>query len=132
MSKTSPSGEPGLVLTVAERQTVLEILGQHLPSTTAWAYGSRAEGTARPTSDLDLVVFAAPDDMPRIGDLRDAFDESNLPFRVDLFVWGAVPRSFRENIRRRHVVLVNGDDLPLDTEARAGSVGTSGRRSEAT
>lgn len=128
----SSGGEPGLALTVAERQTVLEILRQHLPGTTAWAYGSRAEGTARPASDLDLVVFAAPDDMRRVGDLRDAFEESNLPFRVDLFVWDAVPRSFRENIRRRHVVLVHGDDLPLDTGRRAGSVGTSARRSEAT
>lgn len=128
----SPGGEPGLALTAAERHAVLEILGRHLPNTTAWVYGSRAEGTARPGSDLDLVVFAAPDEMHRVGDLRDAFDESNLPFRVDLFVWDAIPDDFQQNIRRRHVVLADGNDLPLDTGQRAGSAGTSGRRSEAT
>ena len=129
---TNPGGEPGLALTAAERQAVLEILRRHLPNTTAWVYGSRVDGTARPSSDLDLVVFAAPEEMRRVGDLRDAFDESNLPFRVDLFVWDAVPRSFRENIRRRHVVLVDGNDLPLDAGQHTGSIGTSGSRSEAT
>lgn len=69
----SPGGEPGLALTAADRQAALEILRRHLPNTTAWVYGSRADGTARPGSDLDLVVFAAPDEMRQVGDLRDAF-----------------------------------------------------------
>ena len=128
----SPGGEPGLALTAAERQAVLEILRRHLPNAAAWVYGSRAEGTARPSSDLDLVVFAAPDEMQQVGDLRNAFDESNLPFRVDLFVWGAVPRSFRENIRRRHVVLADGNDFSLGAGQDADSANASGGRSEAT
>lgn len=128
----SPGNEPSLALTTDERQAVLAILRRHLPNTTAWVYGSRVEGTARPSSDLDLVVFATPDEMRQVGDLRDAFDESNLPFRVDLFVWDAVPRSFRENIRRRHVVLANGNDLSLGTGQDADSAKASGGRSEAT
>ena len=122
----SPGGEPGLVLTAAERHTLLEILRRHLPDTAVWVYGSRADGTARASSDLDLVVFAAPDEMRQVGDLRDAFDESNLPFRVDLFVWDAIPDDFRRNIRRRHVVLAEGNDLPPDAGQRAESVETSG------
>lgn len=121
----SLGGESDLALTAAERQAVLDILRRHLPNTTAWVYGSRVGGTARPSSDLDLVVFAAPDEMRQVGDLRDAFEESRLPFRVDLFAWDAIPRSFRENIRRRHVVLVDGHDLPLDTRQRTDSVGIS-------
>lgn len=128
----SPGNEPSLALTTDEQQAVLAILRRHLPNTTAWVYGSRVEGTARPSSDLDLVVFATPDEMRQVGDLRDAFDESNLPFRVDLFVWDAVPRSFRENIRRRHVVLTNGNDLSLGAGQDADSAKASGGRSEAT
>ncbi|MDE0262939.1 MAG: restriction endonuclease subunit S [Bryobacterales bacterium] len=71
-------------------------------------YGSRAQCTSRPQSDLDLVVFATPDQRERVGDLREAFDESNLPFRVDLFVWDEVPESFREQIQADHVTLVGG------------------------
>ncbi len=84
---------------------VRSLLERHLPGVEAWAYGSRVKGTARPWSDLDLVVFAEPDRQKAVTELREAFEESDLPFRVDLFVWDEIPDSFRENIRKEHVVL---------------------------
>ena len=92
-----------------ERRIVLALLKQHLPGTTAWVYGSRVNRTSRPQSDLDLVVFATPEQGGRVGDLREAFEESNLPFRVDLFVWDDVPEAFRKQIQLTHVVLVTGN-----------------------
>ncbi len=65
-------------------------------------------GSSRPQSDLDLVVFATPDQRRQVGDLREAFEESNLPFRVDLFVWDDVPDSFRTRIETEHVALAGG------------------------
>ena len=47
-----------------------------------------------------------PEQRRQVGDLREVLEESNLPFRVDLFVWDEVPESFRERIEREHVVLV--------------------------
>lgn len=93
-------------MTAEQRATVLALLERHLPGVAAWVYGSRAKWTARPQSDLDLVVFATPEQSGRVGALREAFEESNLPFRVDLFVWETVPESFRELIKTEHVVLV--------------------------
>ena len=94
-------------ITTEERQTVLALLQRHLPGTAAWVYGSRVKWTSRPQSDLDLdlVVFATPEQRPQVGDLREAFEESNLPFRVDLFVWDEVPDSFRARIEAEHVAL---------------------------
>ena len=92
-------------ITAAERKTVLDLLDRHLPNTTAWVYGSRVKWTSRPQSDLDLVVFPTPGQRGRVGDLREAFDESDLPFRVDLFVWDDVPASFRTRIDAEHVPL---------------------------
>ena len=92
-------------ITAEQRKIVLALLERHLPNTAAWVYGSRAKWTSRPQSDLDLVVFATPEQAGRVSDLREAFEESNLPFRVDLFVWGAVPAQFRKHINRDHVVL---------------------------
>ena len=92
-------------ITAAERKTVLDLLDRHLPDTTAWVYGSRVKWTSRPQSDLDLVVFPTPAQRGRVGDLREAFDESDLPFRVDLFVWDDVPASFRTRIDAEHVTL---------------------------
>ncbi len=102
----------------AQRKTVLALLERHLPNTAAWAYGSRAQWTARPQSDLDMVVFATPEQNGRVSHLREAFEESNLPFRVDLFVWDAVPEKFRKQIEAEHVVLVDGRKKGLEHEWR--------------
>ncbi len=94
-------------ITAEERKTVLSLHEQHLPGTPAWVYGSRAKWTSRPQSDLDLVVFPRPEQRQSVGDLREAFEESDLPFRVDLFVWDEVPETFRSQIRADHVVLAD-------------------------
>lgn len=94
-------------ITAGQRKAVLALLEKHLPNTTTWVYGSRVNWTARPQSDLDMVVFASPAQSNRVAELREAFEESDLPFRVDLFVWGDVPESFREQTESDHVVLIN-------------------------
>lgn len=96
-------------ITEAQRALILDLLDKHLPNTTAWLYGSRAKGEARPQSDLDMVVFADPTQTRSVYDLKEAFEESNLPFRVDVFVWDSMPERFRERVLPDHVVLVAGD-----------------------
>ena len=98
-------------ITSEQRKTVLALLARHLPNTTAWVYGSRVKWTSSPKSDLDLVVFATPEQAGRVSDLREAFEESNLPFRVDVFVWDDVPEQFRNTIKAEHVVLVERREL---------------------
>jgi len=94
-----------LQLSEKHRAMVHALLARHLPGIEVWAYGSRAKGTAKPWSDLDLVVFAGPAQKNAMAELREAFEESDLPFRVDLFVWDEIPETFRENIREQHAVL---------------------------
>ena len=96
--------ERAIDITAEHRSTVLALLEKHLPGTTAWVYGSRAKRTSRPQSDLDLVVFSTPEQRRQVGNLREAFEESSLPFRVDLSVWHEVP-DFHHRIRNEHVVL---------------------------
>lgn len=98
-----------LDITPAQRGLLLSLLRQHLPGTEAWVYGSRLHGTARPSSDLDLMVFARPDQGIQVGNLREALEESDLPFRVDLLVWGDLPPAFQRNIEAAHVVLAGKD-----------------------
>ena len=101
-----------LDITAEHRATVHALLETYLPGTAAWAYGSRVTWTTREHSDLDLVVFATPEQSNQVGLLREAFEESNLPFRVDLFVWDAVPESFRRTIEMEHVVLSEHKKIP--------------------
>ena len=79
------------------------ILQRHIPDKTVWAYGSRATWKATETSDLDLVVFNC--DPMRIYDLKEAFEESDLLVSVDVMDWESIPDDFKENIRRKYVVV---------------------------
>ena len=96
---------PAIDLSAGQRRTVLALLSRYLPNTAVWAYGSRVKWTSRPASDLDLVAFAEPEQAACVAELREAFDDSDLPFRVDLFVWDDVPSGFRKRIEAEHVVL---------------------------
>ncbi len=92
-------------ITAEQRKTLLALLRRFIPGVAVWVYGSRVKWTARPNSDLDLVAFATPVQRQRVSELKDALDESDLPFLVDLHVWDEVPEKFREIIRREYVVL---------------------------
>jgi type I restriction enzyme S subunit len=93
-------------ITPNQRNTIDSPLRRHIPGVTVWAYGSRVKWTSRPDSDLDLIAFTSPEQQGRISALKEAFEESSLPFRIDVMVWDDVPESFRENILEQYVVLV--------------------------
>jgi len=85
---------------------VEKILEKHVPDREVWAFGSRVNGTAKGTSDLDLAVIGEnPLDFQTLGALRDAFSESNLPYKVDVVDWATISDTFREIIRKDNVVI---------------------------
>ena len=92
-------------LTAEQRRIILELLRTHLPNVTVWAYGSRVRWNARPYSDLDLVAFTSPGQESQLANLKDAFEESNLPFGVDLLTWDDLPESFHRRIKKEYAVL---------------------------
>ncbi|MFM7390242.1 MAG: restriction endonuclease subunit S, partial [Vampirovibrionales bacterium] len=94
-----------LDLKTNEKKIVLDLLKRYIPHVGVWAYGSRARWNARPDSDLDLVAFANDTDKRAIADLKEAFEESDLPFKVDLFVWAKVPEHFHTTIQKEKVVV---------------------------
>ncbi len=86
-----------------EKKQVINLITQYLPNTTIWAFGSRVKFTSRPDSDLDLVAFTKPDQQVQVSKLKEAFEESDLPFRVDFLEWDTIPENFRKNIEEGEV-----------------------------
>jgi type I restriction enzyme S subunit len=84
---------------------IRSIFARHLPYKKVWAYGSRVKWTASNTSDLDCVVFGATDS--EIANAREAFDESDIPFEVQLLNWGTIPDDFKKNIKEGYFILQN-------------------------
>ena len=109
---------PPTDITPKQHETIATLLQRHLPGVKVWAYGSRAKWISGPRSDIDLVVFTGPKQQHQVGYLREAFEESNLPFRVDLFVWDEVPESFRDEIKKSHVLFSDFTQISVPEDWR--------------
>ena len=97
-------------------ETVKAILAEHVPECEVRAFGSRAMWTAKDHSDLDLAVSGeGPLDWRTLGRLKEAFEESDLPMRVDVLDWHAISESFQEVVERDYEVVQEG---ALDATAR--------------
>ena len=89
--------------------TVKSILAEHVPECEVRAFGSRATWTARDYSDLDLAIGGVgPLDWRTLGRLKETFEESNLPMRVDVLDWHAISESFRNAILRNYEIMQEG------------------------
>ena len=88
------------------------ILSTQVPELTVWAFGSRVCGTARKYSDLDLALIThEPLSLSLKADLVASFEESDLPFKVDIVDWSSTGDNFREIIQAHKVVLFEGGKL---------------------
>ena len=85
----------------SQRTQVIEILRQFLPKDIqVYAYGSRVTGKARTYSDLDIAIKGnEPLSFELLGQLKEAFSESDLPFMVDLIDLNAISTEFFDSIR---------------------------------
>ena len=100
-------------------ETVQRILQEHVPELEVRAFGSRVSWTARETSDLDLALMTTePLDLLCVAEMREAFDESDLPFRVDLVDWASTSENFRKVIEKEYVVLAEGEQRGVDDKWR--------------
>ena len=85
---------------------VRDILRKHVPHHEVWAFGSRAKGTAKPYSDLDLcIISATPLSLSVLGYMVEDFADSDLPWRVDVLDWATTSETFRNIIERDKVVV---------------------------
>ena len=95
-----------IAVTPEEEGIILGIIAEFAPECEVYAYGSRVKGTHKEWSDLDLAfVLPGGANMPfgQRGDLREAFGESDIAFRVDVTDYNEAAADFREIIDRSRV-----------------------------
>lgn len=102
MPSSSARSRPPIDLSPAQVMQVRHILNSVLTGPESqtrpalapkvWIFGTRATGRARPYSDLDVLVSSAhPFDWRIRANLADAFEGSDLPFRVDVVEESRLP-----------------------------------------
>jgi predicted nucleotidyltransferase len=78
----------------------LEIVMQGLKTFNydVFAFGSRTKSTTKKFSDLDLLIKGEPTKKELIA-LKHYFEDSNLPFKVDIVLFGDLEKTFYEQIK---------------------------------
>lgn len=85
----------------SEISMVSDILGKYLPhDAQCWVFGSRARKDAKPYSDLDLAIdmHGKLASLEILAALSVDFDESDLPYKVDLIDWNSIDNTFQKHI----------------------------------
>ena len=87
-------------------ETIQRILAEHVPKCEVRAFGSRVKWTAKDYSDLDIaVVGSAPLSLRQLRQLIEAFEESDVPIRVDVADWQSLSDGFKQVIAAEYEVI---------------------------
>ena len=99
-------------------ETVQHILAKHVPGYEVRAFGSRVKWTAKDYSDLDLaVVGSKPLTLRQTGQLVEAFEESNLPIRVDILDWHRISKEFKKIITEEYEVIQGSETVTANEKS---------------
>ncbi|MFN2378241.1 MAG: nucleotidyltransferase family protein [Candidatus Binatia bacterium] len=84
------------------RRIVLEGLGDCRAK--VWLFGSRASGGAREGSDIDVAVLPLDSIRPGVfASIRDALEESPVPWNVDLVDLTTASPALRANVEKEGI-----------------------------
>jgi predicted nucleotidyltransferase len=85
---------------------VRDILQEYAPNYEIWAFGSRVRKGVKPFADLDLAIISPKGiSVRQLAVLANAFEESDLPIKVDLLDWNSTNPEFRKRIAEEHEVV---------------------------
>jgi uncharacterized protein len=102
-----------MIIREKDKDILLEILNNSLlPSLSVWAYGSRVNGSAHESSDLDLVIRTADlklMDFDIYLNLMEKIRESNIAILVEIRDWARLPVRFHEQILQQYEVLYSSE-----------------------
>lgn len=84
---------------------MINLLSEHVPHQEVWAFGSRVSGRVKPYSDLDLAVISERPLGLGLANLKTAFSESDLPFKVDVVEYASAGPEFRKIIDADHALI---------------------------
>lgn len=82
-------------------EKICGVLARHPAVEKAVLYGSRAKGTYKPGSDIDLSLHGATLTLKELGDIDFELDDLLLPYTIDLLIFDALNHDkLREHIER--------------------------------
>ena len=89
-----------------QMKLITDILKKHVPDCEVRAFGSRYKRSNKEYSDLDIAIVGEKKlDLSLLGSVNAAFEESDLPFRVDVLDWYGISLEFQKIIEQGYEVI---------------------------
>lgn len=92
-----------------DKQTIINLAKSTIKNPSKiLAFGSRVNGEAHDTSDLDLVIIAndkSKIDLDDFLNFKESLQKSNIPIIVQVLDWYRIPESFHKNILSNYELL---------------------------
>ena len=105
-------------LTTTTVQRIQGVLARHPELEKAVLYGSRAKGTFRPGSDIDLTLCGHELDHTLLTRIANELDDLLLPYKIDLSLMSHLTHpGLLDHIRRAGVVLYEKNAVPAEAVA---------------
>ncbi len=70
-----------------------------------YLFGSRAEARQHPASDYDLAIDAPEDEELALHRIRDALEESTIPYTVDVVDLRLADASLKDHVKEKGILL---------------------------
>lgn len=94
-------------------EQICGVLARHPSVEKAVLYGSRAKGTFKPGSDIDLSLSGAMLTLNELGDIDSELDDLLLPYTFDLLIFDTLNHvTLREHIERVGKIFYERDSGP--------------------
>ena len=95
-------------ITEHEKKIIIDIIKKFIPNSTVKVFGSRINGKNKIYSDLDIAILADNKNkipLEILGQLKEAFEESDLSFHVDILDWYRISDDFKKIIDNNYEII---------------------------
>lgn len=90
---------------IKEKETMIRLLDALFPNVKIYLFGSRARGTHRPTSDIDIALDAGRElSFLEIARARNVLDTLYVPEKIDVVDLLSVQQEFKDKILKEGIV----------------------------
>ncbi len=87
------------------QKKIVAIINAIVPEASIYLFGSRARGSYRKYSDIDIALEEKNSiDFVTVGELNSLFEASNIIYKIQVLDINAVSAQMRENILRDRVI----------------------------
>lgn len=93
-----------------EFEIIINILKAHIKRGKVYAFGSRYKNNNRKFSDFDIAIDTGEKlSFEFLNILKDAFEESDLPYRVDIIDYNNISDKFKKIVDGGNEIIYNSN-----------------------